>query len=65
MGTDARRVPDDVKRGHRCYLFGLQVKPLAVALAVANSTVAFTYLLNADALGDSHWADARVRVSSN
>lgn len=47
-----------MKRGHRCYLFGLQVKPLAVALAVANSTVAFTYLLNADALGDSHWADA-------
>ena len=47
-----------MKRGHRCYLFGHQVKPLAVALAVANTTVALTYLLNADALGDSHWADA-------
>lgn len=47
-----------MKRGHRCYLFGRQVKPLAVALMVANSTVAFTYLLNAGALGDSHWADA-------
>lgn len=47
-----------MKRGHRCYLFGRQVKPLAVALMVANSTVAFTYLLNTDALGDSRWADA-------
>lgn len=46
-----------MKRGHRCYLFGLQVKPLAVALAVANTTVGVTYLLNADQLGDSHWAD--------
>lgn len=45
------------RRPHRCHLFGLQVKPLAVALIVANMTVAATYLLNADQLGDSHWAD--------
>lgn len=44
-------------RVHRCHLFGLPVKPLAVALVVANSTVGFTYLLDADDLGNSHWAD--------
>ena len=47
-----------MRRWHRCQLFGRPVKPLAVALAVANATVAVTYLLDGDALGASHWADA-------